>query len=505
MKTNRKILLVAVLAIAAVSGTIAYQRLASASAIQPQADTAVAKISDLSETVSASGHVKATSDVSLSFERSGKIAGVAAQVGQTVSRGQVLASLDTTDLKIQLDLAQNALDSANLKLDQLKNAAASGGSGATQIQTAINNSRENQINKIKEAYIAADGILGSSIDQFFDEPKSNKPLFGMTVTQGVSTYLVSAPYETSVRLNKERYDITASIVKWSSDLVGLNEANIDSAQSDAENSLGQLQTLLTDLAAFMNSYKSDNGSDNLFYNSYKLTVQNARTAIDSTLAGILSAKQAYNSSRASVNPDEIKAQEIAVSNSQIQIKSIQNQIAKSSIVSPISGVIGTQNAKIGETAAVGVPLINVFSDSRLQIDIFLPESDIAKIKVGQVASVMLDAFDGKTFSAHVIGVDPEAQKTAGAQSYKVTLQFDQADSNIKPGMTANANIETNHKSGVIAIPATAIVKKDGKNFVIVKTDRQGNEEREITTGITDQNGTVEVTGGLKGGETIINY
>jgi HlyD family secretion protein len=201
----------------------------------------------------------------------------------------------------------------------------------------------------------------------------------------------------------------------------------------------------------------------------------------------------------------VKIQEIAVSNAESQLGFIQNQIAESTIFSPINGIVSVQNAKTGETASAGTPLIGIFSNSRPQIDVYLAESDIAKIKTGQTATVTMDAIGGKTFGAHVIGTDPGSQKIGSAQSYKTTLQFDQNIGDIKLGMTANVNIDVSQRDNVVAIPARSIIKKNDKSFVMVKIDDQRSDEREITTGITGQNGYIEVIDGLKEGEMIINY
>lgn len=506
MKISKKILIAAILLAAAGGGSYAaYSYFGSIAANAPQNNYFTVGKTSLVQTVAADGQVKAASDISLSFERGGKIASVGVQTGQTVRRGQTLASLDTSDLAIQLGLAQNALDGANLKLNQLTSASNVPADGSTEIQTAINNSWETSADKIKEAYITADGVMGTSIDQFFFAPKSGNPVFGITVTQGNSIYTISAPIDTSSKLEEDRREITNSMAKWEKDSASIDQDNIDNAQSDAENTLRQIQSLLTDLAAVVNSYNPANAGDSAFYGSYKSTVQNSRAAIDSTLAGILSAKQAYNSSKASANPDDIKMQEIAVANANDQLQSIRNQINKSSIYSPIDGIISAQNAKVGQTAAAGVPLIDVLSDSNLQIDVYLPESDIVKIKIGQSATVTLDPFGSQTFAAHVIAIDPESQGTGTSQSYKTTLQFDRSDNRIKPGMTANINIETAQRNGVIAIPAGSIIKDNGNEFVMVRTGGQTSEKREIATGITGSDNYVEVVNGLKEGETIINY
>jgi multidrug efflux pump subunit AcrA (membrane-fusion protein) len=195
MKISKKNLFTATLSIVIVCGAAAvYIYFGRANASQQPVDYATAKKADLTETVTAGGQVKAENDISLSFEHGGKIANTSVKIGQAVRLGQALASLDTSDLEIQLRLAQNSLDGARIKLNQLENATDSAAGGSTEIKTAIDNSLENAANKIKESYIAADGIMGSSIDQFFSQPKSDHPIFGLTVSQGNSVYMINAPY-----------------------------------------------------------------------------------------------------------------------------------------------------------------------------------------------------------------------------------------------------------------------------------------------------------------------
>ena len=93
MKTSNKIMLGAALIVIAGGATIAYLYLGRAATSQQPANYIAAKKTDLTQTVTASGQVKAASDISLSFQRAGVIVADNIKVGQTVRQGQVLASL----------------------------------------------------------------------------------------------------------------------------------------------------------------------------------------------------------------------------------------------------------------------------------------------------------------------------------------------------------------------------------------------------------------------------
>ncbi len=512
MKTNHKklILILSLLVIICAAGFGAYLYLGQADASQTSSIYTVKQM-DITQTINADGRIKTADDIPLSFMRSGQIVRSLPAVGQSVKAGQILASLDTSDLEIQLKTAQNALLAAELKLNQLKNAQNPEISHLTEIRAAIEAARENNINKLKEAYITADGILGSSINQFYDEPESNNPMFGMIINvplstslaQGVAVYQIKAPVEESFKLNAQRRAISDSMKKWNTDLQ-LGAQNLENAQNDAETTLRQIQDLLTEIAGVMNNFNSDNNSVNQIYSNYKSILQSARSTINATLSGVLAAKQAYNSSIANVNPDDIKNAQIAFDNAQNQIESIKNQIAKSSIYAPIDGIISKNDAKIGQTASAGAPLIEIISNSYLQIETLLAQSDVVKVKVGQPAMVIVDALPQEVFEAKVVSIDPSPQSNNGAPSYKTTLQFTVKNAEFKPGMSANVSIVVAKKNNILAVPARAIIKKDGKEFVMI-ADGGNGLERQIITGIADQEGNVEVVNGLKEGEKIINY
>jgi hypothetical protein len=83
------------------------------------------------------------------------------------------------------------------------------------------------------------------------------------------------------------------------------------------------------------------------------------------------------------------------------------------------------------------------------------ESDISKIKVGQPATVTLDALTGVELAAHVSAISTLGTTSSSVVSYDATLTLDQHDSRVKPGMSASAAVVTGQASGV-TLPSSAI-------------------------------------------------
>jgi multidrug efflux pump subunit AcrA (membrane-fusion protein) len=91
----------------------------------------------------------------------------------------------------------------------------------------------------------------------------------------------------------------------------------------------------------------------------------------------------------------------------------------------------------------------------------------------------------------------------GVPTYKVVLLFNEKDSRVRSGMTANINILTQDKDAVVLIPFRAIKDKGGEKFVqVIDTDTNSPREVKITTGSRGSDGRVEVVNGLNVGSKI---
>ena len=134
--------------------------------------------------------------------------------------------------------------------------------------------------------------------------------------------------------------------------------------------------------------------------------------------------------------------------------------------------------------------------------------DIAKIKLGDIAEVTLDAYADTDFTATVTFVDPAETYVEGIPTYRVKLQFDKQDERIKSGMTANIDILTNKLENVISIPQRAVITKDGMKLVRIANENNNEKittitETEVKTGIRSSDGKIEITEGINEGDIIV--
>jgi multidrug efflux pump subunit AcrA (membrane-fusion protein) len=132
------------------------------------------------------------------------------------------------------------------------------------------------------------------------------------------------------------------------------------------------------------------------------------------------------------------------------------------------------------------------------MDVSLSESDIGSVKIGQAATVTVNAASGQQFAAHVtaIGVLPSSSGSSSAVSYPVTLLLDQSSSSLKAGMSATADIVTATTSG-ITVPTQALT---GTTVTVVKNGKRST--RTVTTGLTGDSST-QIVSGLSSGDQVV--
>jgi hypothetical protein len=134
------------------------------------------------------------------------------------------------------------------------------------------------------------------------------------------------------------------------------------------------------------------------------------------------------------------------------------------------------------------------------MDVSLSESDIGSVKVGQPATVTVNAASGEEFAARVshIGVlSSSSGSSSSAVSYPVTLTLDQTSKHLKAGMSATADIVTSQVSG-IAIPSQAL-----SGSTVTVQDKDGKQAtRQVQTGVVGDS-TTQIVSGLSVGDTVV--
>ncbi len=465
-------------------------------------DTAAAAKGEVVQIVSATGKVMAVEDVDLSFQAGGRVGAVYANVGDYVLAGQVLAQIDDADIRAQIREAQANVAAQEAKLSQSKR-----GTRPEEIEIAENDLTNAYLpapDIMNDARIKAEDALFKQVDPIFDNDNTSPTLtFTVTDTQ-VKSDAESWRNKMTAELNGLRDDIDGA--------KATETGSLDTALVSVKKRLAAFEDFLALALRAVNLSVGLTASDEAAYKANVNTARaNINTAIDSVTAQqkiIASAKSALALERAGTTAEDIVYQEAQVEQARAKVESLEAQMTRTRLITPISGVVAARTIERGEYAGAGTDAFTVISSSRFKVESNIPEADIAKVKAGDKAEVTLDAYtsDDK-FAAGVTKIDPAETVIEGVSTYKITLIFKERDERIKPGMTANIEIKTEKREGVLFVPLRAVIKEDGTSYVRIKplSEKMEPEKRIIGVGLRGSDGKAEVTSGLEEGEEVIVF
>lgn len=516
---------------------------------KPLYDFVEIKRGDISQEVSVTGRVRAAEAVDLAFEHSGKAARVNFKIGDKINAGQILIVLENADFAAQLSQAK-----ANLAVQQANLEALERGTrpeeiqiaqtAATNAQKSLNDAQTNLINIqnkagsdlnnlytgikdiLSDAYIKTDDAVNKQVDDLFINDSSTEPkLTFYTGSQAGS----DAEWQRRLSGN-ELAQLKQEVTALSADQVSLDNALIK-----AENHLKIIQTFLNALSLAVNEsigLSSTTAANYKYYvNTGRTNVVDAITAINgkkqaiitqkatnqnNIAAAVSSANTAKNSlataqdqlilKQAGSTPEQISAQKAQTESARANAENAQAQLSKTILISPINGILTKQDIKVGEIVTANAPIISVMSMARFEIEANVPEADIAKVKLGDIASVTLDSYGNNlVFEARVMDIEPAETLIDGIATYKTIFQFARDDERIKSGMTANIDIMTAERENILFVPWRAIRQKNGSYFVMAQKNSNETEERQVQIGLKGSDGNIEIITGLKEGEKITGY
>jgi HlyD family secretion protein len=281
----------------------------------------------------------------------------------------------------------------------------------------------------------------------------------------------------------------------------------------------------------------------------KASLSGAKSELDSSLASLKQAEQSYNrkarmweQKSGIISEDDYERSKTEFEVQQARVSSARHQVDqanarleravddlnKTRVISPMSGVVVRKAVEQGEVAVIGTMnnpgtvLLTVADLSVMEAELEVDETDIGLLELGQKATVTVDAFPGKKFHGQVteIGNSPIVKGTGSqeATDFKVTITLQNPEVKLRPGLTADGEITTAVREKCITVPIQALVVRDlGEDNPALKNKPKEEREkegvflmsqgkaqfREVKTGIMGEM-DIEIKSGLNGGEQIVS-
>lgn len=156
-----------------------------------------------------------------------------------------------------------------------------------------------------------------------------------------------------------------------------------------------------------------------------------------------------------------------IAQSRAQAARAQDVLGKTEITSPLDGVVSRLQVREGEMVVIGIQnqpgttLMTVSDLSAIDAEVKVAEADVLRIRVGQPATVLLEAIPNRRFSGRVVEVGASALPVVGTQAaareFRVVVRLDAADPSLRPGLTCDAEILTEERKDVLTVPLQSVV------------------------------------------------
>ncbi|MFW6123716.1 MAG: efflux RND transporter periplasmic adaptor subunit [Acidobacteriota bacterium] len=228
-----------------------------------------------------------------------------------------------------------------------------------------------------------------------------------------------------------------------------------------------------------------------------------------------SAEAQYNISKANLESIDFQIKQARAS-----LRSTLDNLEKTIYNSPIDGIITSLNVEEGEIALVGTMnnpgtvLMTIADLSVMEIDVEVDETDIIGVELGQNSEVRVDAFPDQIIKGQVTEIGSSAIQTLSgseeSKDFKVVITLEDPPKNLKPGLSATADIITAEKSDVLTIPISALVltetggqtndteKSQEEGVFVIQDDRA--KFHPVKKGIMGEL-KIEIISGLEEGDT----
>jgi HlyD family secretion protein len=164
---------------------------------------------------------------------------------------------------------------------------------------------------------------------------------------------------------------------------------------------------------------------------------------------------------------EVAAADRRVNQARAAQRGASDILSKTSIVSPIDGVVTRLKVREGEIVVVGIQnqpgttLMTVSDLGAIDAELKVAEADVLRVALGQASTVTLEAMPGRRVTGKVVEIGASALPVSGtgaaAREFKVVVRLEQPDPRLRPGLTCDADIVTAERADVITVPLQSVV------------------------------------------------
>ncbi|QYX30028.1 efflux RND transporter periplasmic adaptor subunit [Sphaerospermopsis torques-reginae] len=406
--------------------------------------------------ITASGKVQPVQSVNISPKSPGLLAELNVEQGEKVEKGQIIARMDNSEIKMRILQYQANLEQAKAQL-----AESEAGSRPEEIAQAKA--------RLAQAQAQLAVIRAGNRNQEIDQARA------------------------AVDAAKAQVELTQSRVKRYQALAkegAVSQDTLDQYITEDRKAKASLEEAQRRLSL----QKAGNRDEDI--KRQEAVVTQEREAL----------RKLENGSR----PEEITRLRAVVAAANAQLRQQQVQLEDTIIRAPFTGIVTQRYATLGGYVS---PAISASSNASatstsiialargLEILANVPETDIGRIKQGQEVEIAADAYPDQVFKGRVRLIAPEAVVEQGVTSFQVRINIDSGVDKLRSGLNVDVTFLGDRINDALTIPTVAILTENGKTGVLVPDENNKPQFREITIGTQIKNET-QVLEGVKTGDLI---
>ncbi len=222
-------------------------------------------------------------------------------------------------------------------------------------------------------------------------------------------------------------------------------------------------------------------------------------------------KAAYNLAKAEYKRDKSMYDKGVIATSALDTKKTRLQTAKAdyenarlllsrtTVTSPMDGVIRSLNAKVGLQLSIGDPLAEILEIDRLKGVVGIPESDVSAVRTLDSVDITIQALNNKKVTAKKFFLSPSPENIA--RLYNLELEINNSDGDILAGMFIRADIIKKQADNILKIPFYSVISRNNEQYVYIEENGIA-KKKAVTLGIMEK-WMVQVTSGLQNGDKVI--
>ena len=406
--------------------------------------TVVVERTTLRASVDATGSVAPETRLGLSFKSAGRVAEIMVEEGDQVKGGEILAKLETADLEQALIQAQASLAISEAQLAQTEDGASA------------------------EDLASAQAALESAL----------------------------ADYE-EVKVGPSQEDITVAKADMEKARIALEKAQADYDKISWQAGIGATAQASTLQQASVDYERARA--------QYELTVDRPTDSeLKQAEAQIAQARATLADLEEKPTPEELTIATAQVTQARSTLTQAQLNLDEATLVAPFTATVADVNIEVGQIVNSGTPIIVLTDPTSYYVDLYIDETEIGQVQVGQPVVITPDAFPNEEIEGEVTAIKSIGTVSGGIVTYEVRVEIVPTEVLIRPDMTVSATVVVEEKENALLIPNRAIRREGDVMYVEVLDPSDGTEVRRVAIATGASNDAVtEVTAGLEEGDVVV--